>query len=119
MNRVVATAPAAQAAAKEVQATPRTDKKPRRGTPPAIGPGARPLRCPVSSRTRESIAATPRSLQCIPSAVLATMGNSAPRRLQRGQRLEGGLADLEIGIGFAQRPHDVEVIGVAQQDEGA
>src|SRR5256885_17060397 len=40
MNRVVATAPAAQAAAKEVQATPSTDKKPRRVTPPAIGAGA-------------------------------------------------------------------------------
>jgi len=30
MKRVVATAPAAQAAAKDVHATPRTDRKPRR-----------------------------------------------------------------------------------------
>jgi len=37
MNRVVAMVPAAQAAAKEVQATPRTEMNPRRVTAAAAG----------------------------------------------------------------------------------
>src|SRR2546425_497771 len=54
-----------------------------------------------------------------PALSIPNRGGSASGRLQHRQRLEGGLADLKAGVALTDRPHKVQVIGVAQQDEGA